>query len=90
MLIYAGVTSLWHVPRMLLISINRHARMGTISMLVAGGSLGVAWLVGRIASLVAIAWVLVASECLMLLLVRALAAQVIDGRAKHWIDQKRA
>ena len=79
MLLYAAVSSLWHVPRVLLLSINRHSRMAVYSLLAATSSLIVAFIVGKLFSLVALVWVLVISEMVMAICVQRLAVRILEN-----------
>lgn len=80
MLAYASLSSLWHVPRVFLLSINRHSTLAAYSLLVAALSLFAAWGVGKAFSLTAIVLVLVFSELVMVIIARTLSKQVLKER----------
>lgn len=65
MLAYAAISGVAHVPRILLMSINRHGTLALTSLLVAGLALPAAWLVGQSFSLTMTAWSLAGSELLL-------------------------
>ncbi len=78
MLLYAAVSSLWHIPRMLLISINRHMRMAAFLVLLTVATLLVGWAVGESSSVVAVVWVLIVSELIMAVISNTWARRIVS------------
>ncbi len=81
MLLYAAVSSAWHVPRALLLSINRHFAMAGASLVVAVSSLVLAWILGTRTSLDAVVWVMVVGELILAVAVHQLARTVLTDRS---------
>jgi O-antigen/teichoic acid export membrane protein len=73
MLLYATVLGIGHVPKMLLMSINRHSTIALASVLIYGLSLGTAYLLGARMNLVGTIFVMTAGELVLLLLTMYLA-----------------
>jgi O-antigen/teichoic acid export membrane protein len=80
MLVYAGLSSSWHVSRILLLSTNKHSRIAVISFLVAVIGLGMGWLAGEFISLDGVVWVLVVGEFVMVVSANRLATQVLRSK----------
>jgi O-antigen/teichoic acid export membrane protein len=78
MLLYAAVSSLWHVPRVLLISINRHIRMAAFLIVLTLGTLLVGWVVGENFSVAAVVWVLIVSELIMAIITNTWARRIVS------------
>jgi O-antigen/teichoic acid export membrane protein len=78
MLLYAAVSSIWHVPRVFLLSINRHTRMAIFLIVITAVSVIAAWIVGKTFSLVAVVWVLIASELAMAMVANTMARRVVS------------
>lgn len=64
-LLYAGVCSATQVPRVVLMSINRHGGLAWQSVAAAGVSLGVAWLVWRPAGMAGVVGAMLLGEALV-------------------------
>ncbi len=79
LLIYAVVSSLGHVPRTLLISVNRHTRLAGVTVLLAAAAVALGWLVGKNGSLIATVWVLAITELAATLTAQKLARRELDG-----------
>jgi O-antigen/teichoic acid export membrane protein len=89
MLLYAGVSSSWHVPRVFLLSINQHSGMSGFFLLTSLLSLATAWYIGQSASLNVVVMVLIAGEFTMALVVQKMAFKTLsttlsnDGRLEQ-------
>ncbi|QHE88538.1 lipopolysaccharide biosynthesis protein [Hydrogenophaga sp. BPS33] len=64
-LLYAAVCSATQVPRVVLMSINRHAGLAWQSLLAAVAALGVAWLAWRVAGMTGVVAAMVLGEALV-------------------------
>jgi O-antigen/teichoic acid export membrane protein len=62
MLAYAAVAGAWHIPRVLLMSTNRHISLAYWSLAVALSSLGLAWILGIALQLNGVALAMLLSE----------------------------
>ncbi len=82
MLVYAAIAGLWHVPRTLLMSINRHNVMALASLLISLLALLVAWLIGQSFTLVATTWTLAGSEMLLAMITFQLARNAMQ---ENWL-----
>ncbi|MGZ3236500.1 MAG: lipopolysaccharide biosynthesis protein [Burkholderiaceae bacterium] len=80
MMAYATVCGLWHVPRILLMAINRHDKIALGSLCITAATLLAAWLIGQSASLTITTWSLTVSELLMAMMAYQLAWNAIHQR----------
>jgi type III secretory pathway component EscR len=77
MLAYAAVAGAWHIPRVLLMSTNRHISLAYWSLAVALSSLGLAWILGFALQLNGVALAMLLSELLIAITCAWLACAAI-------------
>jgi len=84
MLLYAAVSSLWHIPRVLLMAINLHTGLAYWALAAAVLSVVLAWLLGRVLQLNGIAMAMLLSELFIAIACTRLAHTAIadnhDGK----------
>lgn len=81
MLLYAAVSGIWHVPRVLLMATNQHAALAYWSILAAAVCVALAWLLGTQMQLDGVGAAMLLSELFIACVCSWLAQRAVTGSA---------
>ena len=79
MLIYAAVGGIWHVPRVMLMATNQHAKLAYWILLAGLLSVGLSWLLGLVLNIYGIALAMVVSELFIAIVCVCLANNIASN-----------
>jgi len=72
-LLYAAIAGCWHIPRIVLMAVNRHSKLGTIVLIVSIISLMLAWVLGKIFGIEGLVASMMVAELLITIVCMSLA-----------------
>jgi O-antigen/teichoic acid export membrane protein len=79
MLLYAAISGIWHIPRVLLMATNQHSILAYWSLLSGALSVGLAWLLGRLFHLNGVVVAMLVSEIFIAIICTWLAYRAITN-----------
>ena len=79
MLLYAAISGIWHIPRVLLMATNQHSTLAYWSLVSGALSVGLAWLLGRLFHLNGVVVAMLVSEIFIAIVCIWLAYRAITN-----------